>query len=59
MLNMILKKKYKMKYLIMNHWIFYTIFQMKFLNELNFVNESNFGTLKYFKIFAKGNEPYL
>jgi len=41
------------------HLIFYTIFQMKILNELNYVNESNFGTLKYSKIFAKGNEPYL
>ncbi len=59
MLNMISKKKYEMKYLIMNHWIFYTIFQMEILNELNFINESIFGTLKYSKIFAKGNEPYL
>jgi hypothetical protein len=60
MLNMISKKKYKMKYLIMNNWIFYTIFQMKILNELHFINESNFGTLKYSRIFAKGNnEPYL
>jgi hypothetical protein len=56
---MISKKKYEMKYLIMNHWIFYTIFQMEILNELNFINESIFGTLKYSKIFAKGNEPYL
>jgi hypothetical protein len=32
---------------------------MKILNELNFLNESRFGNLKYSKIFAKGNEPYL
>jgi hypothetical protein len=32
---------------------------MKILNELNFINESNFGNLKYSKLFAKANEPYL
>jgi len=32
---------------------------MKFSNELNFINESKIEISKYFKIFAKGNEPYL
>jgi hypothetical protein len=32
---------------------------MKILNELNSINESKFENLKYFKTFAKGNEPYL
>jgi len=32
---------------------------MNFLNELNFINESKFENLKYSKVFAKGNEPYL
>jgi len=32
---------------------------MKFSNELNFINESKIEILKYSKIFAKGNEPYL
>ncbi len=32
---------------------------MKILNEFNFINESKFENLKYSKIFANGNEPYL